>query len=421
MTEVTPAVLDSTTTQLRIGLVAPYDLRVPGGVSAHVGELASELRRTGHATTVLAPVSGPEPPPSNDLIRFEGVVSVPTNGSVARLALAPRLGNGVSSVLRTHAFDVIHIHEPFTPGLPIAVLRASRTATVGTFHAMWESRAVARAAGLVFRRTFRRLHATTAVSEPVREFVSLHYGQIDGVVPNGVDVARFSTPASPIDWLRDGTPTVLFVGRPEPRKGLRYLLDAFALLRARGSTARLVVVGAMTERQRRACEHDVASRSLTGVHVVGWVPREDLPRYYQSCDVFCAPSIGSESQGVVILEAMASGTAIVASSIRGYQSVLTHERDAVLVPPCDSERLAVALERVLADHDVRRVLATAALRTAATYDWPLVARRVLTHYDMARRRFVARGATPSVQPPSTRAHHIVRLLLAATGGRPSDD
>src|SRR5205823_7855682 len=182
------------------------------------------------------------------------------------------------------------------------------------------------------------------------------------IIPNGVDFDRFAGPVEPLRQIGDRGPSVLFVGRLEKRKGLRYLLRAWEHVRRHFRDARLIVVG--EGRPRRGYERYVASRGWDEVVFTGYLPDAELVRLYHSCDVFCAPSTGQESFGIVLLEAMAAGRPIVASRIPGYQEVVRHQQEALLVEPRDSQALAMSLVHVLADEGLRQRLAAAGRRRA---------------------------------------------------------
>ncbi|HVC32217.1 MAG TPA: glycosyltransferase family 4 protein [Chloroflexota bacterium] len=369
--------------RLRIALVSPYDYAYPGGVSEHVSQLDRSLRDLGHATLVIAPSSAlPGTVPSSHLVPTGRVVCVPTNGSVARITLSLGLSRQVKRIMRENQFDVVHVHEPFMPLLPFLVLRHSDAANVGTFHAYSGNERGYQHGRWLLSRFSDRLHARIAVSETARSFVARHFPGEYAVIPNGVDVQRFQS-AAPLPGLVDGTPNVLFVGRLDERKGFRYLLRAFALLRRSGVIARLIVVGAYGPAQQQRYESLVAALDVPDVVFAGYASPDQLPRYYQSAEVVCAPSLGGESFGVVLAEAMAAGKSIVASRIAGYREVVDHGVEGLLVPPSDSLALSDALRRVLADRELRLELGRRGRQKAARFAWPLVAERILDCYNTA--------------------------------------
>jgi phosphatidyl-myo-inositol alpha-mannosyltransferase len=367
---------------VKIGLVSPYDYAYPGGVTEHVGHLAAEFTRRGHEVQILAPYSRRELP-EGDGPRVHGIgraVPVPANGSVARISLSLTLSRTVKRLLADEQFDVLHLHEPLMPALPLTVLRHSNVLTVGTFHAFRQSNISAYFYGKSMLRYFvRRLHGRIAVSSCARDFVSEYFPGDYRIIPNGIDVARYGAPQAPLPQYSDGRLNVLFVGRLEKRKGVSHLLRAWAHVRREVPDARLVVVGQgrPLEGYRRFAEaHDMPE-----VEFAGYVSPEELLRYYHTCDVFCAPSTGQESFGIVLLEAMAAGKPIVATAIPGYQEVVRHGQEALLVEPRNEFALALSLVHVLADEQLRRRLGEAGRRRAGQFAWDRVASDVLAYYD----------------------------------------
>jgi phosphatidyl-myo-inositol alpha-mannosyltransferase len=366
---------------MKIALVSPYDFAYPGGVAEHINHLATEFRKREHEVHILAPSSaGPDQASADPFLHVIGrVVPIPANGSVARIELSWRAYPQVKRLLAEHEFDVIHLHEPLMPALPPTVLRHSRSVNIGTFHAFRRSNFAYFYAKLVAQPLFNKLDGLIAVSRPARDFVAEYFPGDYRIIPNGVDYDRFATPRPPLARFADGRLNVLFVGRLEKRKGLKYLLRAWGYVRERFPDARLIVVG--EGRPRRGYERYVARRGWNEVFFAGYVPDDDLASYFQSCDVFCAPSTGQESFGIVLLEAMAAGKPIVASRIPGYDEVLHDGVEGLLVKPKVSVDLATALVRLLADQPTRQRFGQAGQLKARNYRWEQVATRVLAFYD----------------------------------------
>ncbi len=371
---------------MKIGLVSPYDFMHPGGVTEHVRHLSAKLRARGHDVTVLAPSSRVgDDHGIPGYVRIGRSVPVRSNGSVARIALSFHLVRRVRALLDEAAFDVVHYHEPLVPSLPITVLRFHSGANVGTFHAM-ARRNLGYYYGRPFlKRYFKRLHAHIAVSVPARDFIARYFDGEYRIVPNGIDCSRFNPGHAPLEELRTpGKATILFVGRLESRKGLPTLVEAYGHLRRTRADARLVVVG--DGPMRWGYESQVAAMGVPDVEFAGRVSDELLPRYYASADVFCAPANGGESFGIVLLEAMASGVPVMASSIPGFSSVVAHGADGVLVPPRHPKEWAAALAGLLDDEPRRREMSERGLAKAQLYDWERVVDEVLDVYRVARER-----------------------------------
>jgi phosphatidylinositol alpha-mannosyltransferase len=367
---------------VKIALVSPYDFAYPGGVCIHITCLAQQFRRLGHEVRVIAPAS-------KAVADFEGFIPigsprpVPTgSGSIARLTLSPLLSSRIKRVLEREQFDIIHLHEPLMPMLCTTVLRLSPTATVGTFHAT-DGRPgynLGRPFSKFFlKRWFRRLDGKIAVSKTARAFALGHFPGYYNIIPNGVDLEHFSPEVKPMEGFQDGKLNILFVGRLEKRKGLDYLLEAWGRVKEEVPNSRLIVVGPGSRRLRKY-EKMVAKHRLEDVVFIGFASYEDLPRYYQTADIFCAPATGSESFGIVLLEAMALGKPIVASDIEGYAGVVSDGVDGVLVPPRDSRSLAQALITLLNDESRRREMGEQGRSKALNYGWESVAGRILDYY-----------------------------------------
>ena len=386
---------------MKIGLVSPYDYAYPGGVMAHIFHLGQNLTKAGHEIKVIAPLSGP--PPSimdKGFIRLGRSVPVPTGGSTARISLSVWLEPRIKRLLEEESFDVIHLHEPLAPIIPLFILHLSKAVNVGTFHAFHGSGRIYWASKYLLRKWYKKLDGRIAVSVPALNFVSRHFPGDYRVIPNGIDFNRFASPARPLPEFQDGKLTILFVGRLEKRKGLKYLLGAYGKLKWNHPNTRLIVVGPGNPEPEAF--RFIAERSIEDVVFVGSVSYEDLPRYYQTADIFCSPATGKESFGIVLLEAMAAGKPIVASSIEGYSSVMSHDVEGLLVPPKNEEALEASLETLLEDAALREELGNNGRQTAPQYDWERVTARIIEYYTyLLDRRSVASAALETLEQTET--------------------
>jgi phosphatidyl-myo-inositol alpha-mannosyltransferase len=375
---------------VRVGLVSPYSYTYPGGVGRHVEALAQELIRQGHEVRLMAPYDpddrlarvlhrgaapGSRRPPEY-LISLGRTVGLPANGAVSNVALTPEAVGILGRELRSGTYDVVHVHEPNVPVVSWYAAEASRAPTVGTFHTYSTSRFAngLTANFLGARRLYSKLHARIAVSEAARWTAERFYGGRYRVVPNGVDLAS----ARPEAAGQDEGLRLLFVGRPEERKGLPVLLRAFEALRRAGVDARLTVAGATRE------EVEPLLLEAEDVDVAGRVSEEDKWRLLGEADVLCAPSLGGESFGMVLTEAFASGTPVVASDIAGYRDVVRPGEDGILVPPGSAMELGEALRALALDPARRRAMGKAARESSERFAWPRVAREVVEVYEEAR-------------------------------------
>ncbi|MBI3973702.1 MAG: glycosyltransferase family 4 protein [Chloroflexi bacterium] len=372
---------------MKIALVTPYDYPFPGGVTEHISHLYACFREEGHEVRILAPSSRADVETVHpDVYRLgKRIIRVPANQSVARLTLSLTLAHRVKQILNAERFDVVHLHEPFVPALPLTVLRHSQATNVATFHVSRDTYFGYVYAKPFLKRFMRKLDACIAVSATAREFVSQYFPGDYRIIPNGIDVEAYERPQPPLPELNDGKINLLFVGRVEKRKGLIYLLRALPYVKYHFPNIRLVVVGAFDEEQIQEYRDFVHEAGLADVVFKGFVSQEEKIRYYQSCDIFCSPAIGRESQGVVLLEAMAAGKLVIASALEGYKTVVRHNVDGLLVPPADETALAVGLCRLLSDEQLRTRLAEAGRAKAQAYSWRKVARQILDVYDEAIR------------------------------------
>lgn len=364
---------------MRIAIVCPYDLTVPGGVQGHVLHLAGQLRDRGDQVFVVAAGDPSSAPPG-----ARGVGPswrIPFNDSVAPIALSPGSARRTLAALRSFQPDVVHVHEPAVPAVALAATLRGPQPIVATFHAWSDAQLAYSLAAPVLRRAMARIAIKVAVSPASARYHAGALGISEGTfrdVPNGVDVARFADAEAVPQLVRDGAPTLLFVGRLERRKGLETLIHAFVSLKARRPTVRLLVVGEGPERER--CQSLLPARLRSDVLFLGRVDQEDLPRFYASCDVFVSPALGGESFGIVLLEAMSAGKAVVATDIPGYRTVLRDGTEGRLVPPGDPGELTATLDTLLDNAALRDALGQQGRQRASGYDWPVVTDRLRAIY-----------------------------------------
>jgi phosphatidylinositol alpha-mannosyltransferase len=369
---------------MKIALVSPYDMAYPGGVGRHIAGLSRQFRRLGHEVAIIAPSSADRDEKDEDgIYRIGRVTPVPANGSIARITLSLRMASRVRQILHREKFDVVHLHEPLMPALPPTVLKCSQSVNVGTFHAYRQSSYGYYYGRPYLRRIFNRLDGRIAVSRTAFEYISSYFPQTYSIIPNGVDLSRYRASVEPIERFMDGRLNILFVGRLEKRKGLAYLLRAYPTLQRRVPRTRIIVVG-HEGRHAQQYRNYAEAQGPGNIVFTGSVSDADLPRYYATADVFCAPSTGGESFGMILVEAMAMGKPIVASGIVGYRQVVTHGVHGLLVEPKDERALALALGDLLENPALRARFGAAGLQAAPAYSWERVADRVLTYYDEVR-------------------------------------
>jgi len=333
---------------MRVGMVCPYSLTLPGGVQSQVLALARTMREGGVHVRVLGPCDGP--PPDTGVTPLGESLPATANGSIAPVAPDPAAQLRLIRALRDENFDLLHVHEPLSPGASMTSLLVRPAPIVGTFHAAGGSLAYEFLPGCRWLRT--RVDRAFAVSDDAEKVASGALGGTYTVVFNGVEIERFAT-AEPYPTTG---PTILFVGRHEPRKGLAVLLDA---MRSLPPDIRLWIVGDGPE----TAELRARTAGDPRIEWLGPIDEADKRARMRGADLFCAPSLGGESFGIVLIEAMAAGTAIVASDLPGYAKVA--QDAAQLVPPHGPEELAQALLRTLDPVRNRELVAAGRLRADA--------------------------------------------------------
>ena len=369
----------------KIALVSPYDHAFHGGVADHINSLAAQFREWGHTVKIVAPCKSPDAIDDDDFIPMGRAVPIPSGGSIARVSFSVWLKPQIKQMLEREAFDVVHFHEPFAGLISkdmLSLIDPAESTAVGTFHTYEGTHLYKIGAKHLAMPYFRMLQGRIAVSRPAYEFISRHFPGDYDIIPNGIQVDDFAD-AQPFDHLKnDGMLNLLFLGRLEKRKGLKYLLGAYSRLKWDWPNLRLLVVGG--GKPDADSLRIISERNLKDVVFLGRVSDEDKFRYYKTADIYCAPATGRESFGIVLLEAMAAGAPIVASGIEGYSSVIKHGDEGLLVPPKDEDALANAIASLLQKPELRRKLSTAGTMNVQDYRWERVARRVMDCYDASR-------------------------------------
>ncbi len=367
--------------RLRIGIVCPYSIDVPGGVQNHVRDLAGHLTDRGHRVAVLAP--GERPGGLPYLTTVGKAVPVRFNGSVARLAFGPRVAAKVRRWLAESDLDVLHVHEPTNPSVSLIALWASEGPVVATFHtAIPRSRAMSSTASLL-RPSLEKISARIAVSEAARETLVQHYGGEPVVIPNGVSCQEFAGARPRSEWADPG-PTLAFLGRTdEPRKGLAVLAAALPRIVARHPAARLLVAG----RGDPARLTELVPEGVRGhVEFLGQVSDEERRDLLASVTAYVAPQTGGESFGIVLVEAMAAGAAVVASDLPAFRAVLGAGEYGELFTAGDPAAAAAAVNGLLADPERLARLQHGGPAYARRYDWSRLVGRIESVYEVVVRR-----------------------------------
>ncbi|MFB0629004.1 glycosyltransferase family 4 protein [Streptomyces sp. AB3(2024)] len=360
---------------MKIGIVCPYSWDVPGGVQFHIRDLAEHLIRLGHEVSVLAPADDETPLPPY-VVSAGRAVPVPYNGSVARLNFGFLSAARVRRWLHDGVFDVIHIHEPASPSLGLLSCWAAQGPIVATFHTSNPRSRAMIAAYPILQPALEKISARIAVSEYARRTLVEHLGGDAVVIPNGVDVDFFAKADPNPDWSGR---TLGFIGRiDEPRKGLPVLMAAFPAIAEQCPDVRLLVAGRGDEEEAVA---SLPAELRSRVEFLGMVSDEDKARLLRSVDVYVAPNTGGESFGIILVEALSAGAAVLASDLEAFAQVLDQGAAGELFANEDAGSLATAAVALLRDPDRRAELSARGSAHVRRFDWSTVGADILAVYE----------------------------------------
>ena len=362
---------------IKIGIVSAYDHSAHGGVRDHVQNLASELRNRDYPVKIIAPCSKNDLIGDSDFIPFDRPVIIPSGGSWARVSLSLWNRRRIQTMLTNENFDILHFHEPFAGSLTVNIIALSNAVNIGTFHTYGGHKVYSMGLSWIGNQYFKKLHGKIAVSEPARKFISQHYPGNYEIIPNGVNVEFYSN-ALPLDRFKDGYINLLWVGALAKRKGLKYLLEAYGTLKWDYPNLRLIVVG--PGEPDGDCYRIMSERNLKDITFAGSVSDKTKASFYKTADIYCSPATGNESFGIVLIEAMAAGTPIVATNIEGYSSVITNEKNGLLVSPKNSNKIAKSISRIIEDKKLAKKLISAGKKDVEQYGWTKVTDQVLKVY-----------------------------------------
>ncbi|WP_186812554.1 glycosyltransferase family 4 protein [Cellulomonas composti] len=398
---------------MRVGIVCPYSFDVPGGVQFHVRDLAAELLARGHVVSVLAPADDDTPVPEY-LTSAGRAVPVRYNGAVARLTFGPVTAARTRKWVASGAFDVVHVHEPVTPSPSALALWIADGPVVATFHTAFERSRSLQVAYPLVRQSLEKISARIAVSEDARRTLVDHLGGDAVVIPNGVYVDTFADAQPDERWTgTPNAPTVAFLGRlDEPRKGLQVLLAAVpAVLDAIPGT-RFLIAGRGETGPDDARE--LLGERAGSVEFLGGLSDDDKARLLSSVDAYIAPQTGGESFGIVLVEAMSAGAAVVASDLGAFSRVLDDGAAGALFRTGDEADLARTLVALLRDPERRAAMVRHASDVVRQYDWSAVTDQVLAVYEMA---VAGRHAPVGEDPSSLRGARLFELRRRAGESR----
>ena len=361
----------------RIGIVCPYGWDTPGGVQAHVADLAQYLISQGHYVSVLAPALSDENLPDY-LVSAGKPISIPYNGAVARILFGPIAFARVRQWISNGEFDLLHLHEPAIPSIAFLACVAAEGPMVGTFHASAKRQRVIFAIGPILEPVIEKLTARIAVSEAARATLTEHLETDAVVVPNGIYASRLASGVLRPEWSQN---TIGFIGRfEEPRKGLQLLVEALPQIISAVPDVRVLVAGPGDSEEFLK---DVPSHLARRFEFLGRISEEEKADFLHSVSLYVAPNTGGESFGIILAEALAGGAAVVASDIPAFQALLGDGKYGSLFTSEDSASLATAVVDLLQDDERRNKLRIDGKEHAQSFDWDVVAQRIYDVYEMA--------------------------------------
>ena len=365
------------TKSLKIGMVCPYGWDTPGGVQIHIKELAEYLIALGHEVSVLAPVSDESVLTEPWLVSAGRPIPIPFNGAVARILFGPLASSRVKQWISANNFDLLHVHEPVIPSLSLLSCWAVQGPVVATFHAASPKQKALYAVGPILDPVIEKITAKIAVSEMARATLKDHFDTEAVVIPNGIDTKKFRDQSFKTEWKLPQT--IGFIGRfEEPRKGLQVLISAIPIIATRYPNFRLLVAG---PGDADSYSKKLPIEDLRHLVFLGRLSEEDKVKFFHSIDMYVAPNTGGESFGIILAEAMASQTAVVASDLQAFSDLLGGT--GALFASEDSADLARVIIELFDDENLRSQLALSGYERSQSFAWESVAQEVLAVYEMA--------------------------------------
>jgi len=340
-----------------------------GGVTEHIYHLANEFENMGHKVSILtADIQGDLKPDERRVIRLGKSMVIPMNQSNARLTGWVDL-SVLSSVVND--YDVIHIHGIIAPTLPLLSLKVSRKTNIFTFHPAFESSNLYKIFKGYLKHYLKRIHGKIAVSTTAKDSIFKYFPDDYRIIPNGVDPNRFKNSGEKKNPFE-----ILFVGRIESRKGLQFLVNALPRIKRAFPEVMLTVAGGGYKGMKLNIPSDIKD----SIRFLGFVDPTDLPAIFSSASVFVSPAISGESFGIVLLEAMATETPVIASDIPGYRCVVEDGKNGLLVSPRNSREIACKVISLLEDKALCKTLVEGGLRTVTKYSWDTIAKDIMDFY-----------------------------------------
>ena len=361
---------------MKIGFVSPYAWDVPGGVQAHIRDLAHFYQNQGHEVSVLAPATDESSISESFVVPAGRPVAIPYNGAVARVLFGPVAASRVRQWITTEEFDILHLHEPAIPSLSLLACSLAEGPMVGTFHVAAPRQKVAFAIAPLLEPVIEKLRARIAVSEVARETLTIHLDTDAVVIPNGISTQFFAHAQPNPEWKRPRT--IGFIGRfSEPRKGLSVLLEALPNIARIFPDVRILIAGPGEGIEAMQSVNPALRNKL---QFLGRINDEEKASFLKSLDLYVAPNTGGESFGIILAEAMAAGVPIVASDIPAFRHLLDEGKYGSLFENENSTSLSEAIIDLFKHEDKRKALSESGLERAQRFDWSQVSDEIMNVY-----------------------------------------
>ena len=363
----------------RIGMVCPYGWDTPGGVQTHIRELTEHLITEGHHVSVLTPVSDDSLDLEDYVVNAGKPISIPVNGSVARVLFGPIASSRAKQWIASGDFDLLHLHEPAIPSLSLLACSAAEGPLVGTFHVSTPKKKAIYAIGPILEPIVEKLTARIAVSELARSTLKDHFETDAVVIPNGIDGHKYANAKKYPEY--SGENTIGFIGRfEEPRKGLQVLLDSLPIVARFIPDVKYLIAG---PGESKDYIKNIDPQLRNRIKFLGFLTDEMKESFLKSVKIYVAPNTGGESFGIILTEALSAGTAVVASDIPAFKAVLENGDAGTLFTNENSAELAKVLVALLRDGEKREKLSENGKLSAQKYDWQVVAEQIENVYEMA--------------------------------------
>lgn len=365
---------------MKIGIITEYYYPSLGGITEHVHHFCLEAGKLGHRPVIITGDAGVDPYINGgdiEIIRIGKSVPIYSNGSIARVTVGTNVGRRIKNIFRSEKFDIIHVHSPFVPTLPMLAQRYANTTTFATFHTQFDSNIFLKIFGNVAQLGFDNLHGRIAVSQLCVESMHRYVKGDFRIIPNGVDTEKFNGESEKIPRFADGKLNLFSLSRLEPRNGLEYLIKSFAKIRKKRDDCRLIIGG--DGPLKTHFKSMVPSFARPDIHFIGRI-NGVRPNYYATADIFCFPTTRA-SFGITILEAMASGKPVVAFSMPAYGNIMKSGEEGILCGQPSVDNLAAALNQMLDSPDTRKRLGTKARAKAEEFSWKNITKQITDYYE----------------------------------------